>query len=97
MGKKGYIVGFVEKKDKDFDLKIVNCVSDDFEKLADITEKHIDSLRAELNSVDGSGVYMLFGGRYKNADEFGTVAEYYIQEMRSDTIYVKYKIFEVEL
>ena len=40
---------------------------------------------------------MLFGGRYKNADEFGTVAEYYIQEMRSDTIYVKYKIFEVEL
>lgn len=97
MNKKGYIVSFVEKKDSDFDLGMVNCVTYDFEKLANMVEEHIIDLKTELSNVDNSGVYMLFGGKYKNADEFGGIAEYYIQEMRSNTIYVKYKIFEVEL
>ena len=95
--RKGYVVIFIEKNKEGYNLQMINSVGYDFESIAKSVEEHIVALNNELNELNDSGIYMGFGGRFREKDNFGAVAEYWISEMRSQTIYVKFKIFEVEL
>lgn len=91
---KKYIVSFMNRIGTQYDFTTFNNLYDNFGNL----EKSINDTLENLRRINNDGsVFMAFGGKYKNADENGCVAEYYIQEMRTNTLVVKYKVYEVEL
>lgn len=91
---KKYIVSFMNRIGTQYDFTTFNNLYDNFGNL----EKSINDTLENLRRINNDGsVFMAFGGKYKNADKNGCVAEYYIQEMRTNTLVVKYKVYEVEL
>ena len=93
--KKGYVVVFCENVGNQCKVDMVDCIAYDLDKLLGIVKKHILDLKRDLSECDTSGIYMLFGGKCNKVDIGNMVAEYYVQEMRTNNKLVEYKIFEI--
>ena len=91
---KRYIVGCVVLKNGEYDLSIYNTLYENFDGLAENINNELERLR---NTDEWGRVFMAFGGEYKEKDKEGCVAEYYIQEMRTNTLVIKYKVYGIEV
>ncbi len=92
MGIKKYIVGVMTKNGKQYDFSIYNRIFENFGGIKNSINKELERLR---NIDDFGDVFMAFGGKFLKADKDGCVAEYYIQEMRTNTLMIKYKVYEL--
>ena len=92
-----YIVGYVERDNGSYDFHIVNVVLSNKEDIIRVTEEEVQKHYKLLNENSDNGeIYMLFGGRYKEKDEDGCIAEYWVQEMRCNYLVIRFKIFQLE-
>lgn len=91
----GYIVGYVEKSGKDYDFHIVNTVLYNKDDLIRVTKEELQKHYRLLQDNATDEIYMIFGNEFDEKDEDGCIAEYYIQEVRSNYLVIKFKIFEM--
>lgn len=61
-----------------------------------ILKNRIDTTMQKMRDNDMGYVYMDFGKEFEKADKYGCIAEYYIMEMRTNTLIIKFKIYETE-
>lgn len=92
----GYIVIYGEKKNNDFDIKSVTTITKDLKFLLKNLKTCTEDLAKDMNGKDDYGFYASFGGKLKNNKNDGCVAKYYVQEMRTETIYAIFKVYEVK-
>lgn len=93
---KRYIVVYGEKGKESFNINAINMVAKDCKVLIGIVKKHIEDLVKKLNELDGSGFYVGFYILPNEKSNNDYIVEYYIQEMRTQTIYAKFKIVEID-
>ncbi len=89
-----YLVGCMRLEKGEYVFSIYNTIFDNFDGLAENINNELERLR---NTDEWGRVFMAFGGEYKEKDKEGCVAEYYIQEMRTNTLVIKYKVYGIEV
>lgn len=89
-----YLVGVMVMMNGEYVFSIYNTIFDNFDGLKDNVNKELERLS---NTDEFGRVFMAFGGKYIEEDKDGCVAEYYIQEMRTNTLVVKYKVYRIEI
>ena len=90
----GYVLCITEKGKNSY---VCDKMLYDLDSSIKIIEENIKRLVDRLNETDDSGCYMSFSKILREKNKLGLIADYEIKEMRSDTLYVRYSLFEIEL
>lgn len=90
---KKYLVGCMKIEKGQYDFSIYNTIFENFDGIKMSINKELERLR---NTDYFGSIFMAFGGKFKEIDKDGCIAEYYIQEMRTDTLVIKYKVYEMK-